>query len=105
MKKIYLVNYEDGYDYVDTYTYCSTKEIAEEKKQLLERGVQALKTTYKLKHKSDYDKDLEIVRNAGFGEKPFPKNYEELRNRVYEFQFENEEVSYQDIFIKEETLL
>lgn len=104
-KKIYLVNYEDGYDDVNTYVYCSTLEIAEKEKQLLERAIRALKTTYKLKHKSDYDKDYETVRNAGLGEHPFPKNYEELRNRVYTFQSEYEEVGYQDIFIKEEELL
>lgn len=104
-KKIYLLEYEDKFGEVGTYKYCSTIEIAEKEKQRLEQKIQNIKTLYYLEYNNDYDEDYRTVRKAGFVKNPFPENYEELRNRVYIFEFENEEVSYTDIFIKEEELL
>ena len=59
--KIYLVNYyETNFDTTGTYAYCSTKEIAREKKKQLENIIDNLHTEYWIRHKRNYKDDLSI---------------------------------------------
>lgn len=106
MSKIYTVEYAiNDFDTWNIYAYCSTKEIAEEKKQELLDKIQNIKAQYFLEYDNDYDEDLERYTFGGFGEEPFPEDYEELSDRIIIYGAKYEELGFSDITVEEKELL
>lgn len=93
------------YDTWGIYAYCSTKEKAEEKKQQLELKIQNIKTIYYLEYDSDFNEDLRLYTYGGFGEEPFPENYEEISDRIIIYRAKYEELGFSDITVEEKRLL
>jgi hypothetical protein len=104
--RIYIVSYHIlDFDTWDIYKYCSTEKIAIEKKQQLLNNIQNIKTLYYLEYDSDYDEDLRLYTFGGFGEEPFPENYDEISDRVIIYRAKHEELGFSDIAVEEKELL
>lgn len=102
MNKIYIVSYHiPEYDTWGIYKYCSTEEIAIEKKQELLDKIQNIKTLYYLEFNKDYDTDFSVYNDSDY----LGDEWEDIADRVNIYRAKYEELSYSDIKIEEKDLI
>lgn len=102
MNKIYIVSYHiPEYDTWGIYKYCSTEEIAIEKKQQLLDKIKIVKNKYWEDFDKDYDTDFSVYNNSDY----LGDEWEEIADRVNIYHAKYKELSYSDIKIEEKELL
>lgn len=100
--KIYIVSYYlYDFDGWGIYKYCSTEEIAKEKKQQLLDKIQNIKTTYYLEFNKDYNTDFSVYNDSDYLE----EEWNEIADRVNIYRARYEELNYSDIKIEEKELI
>lgn len=103
MNKVYLVWIESGM--MEDYQYklhdvFSSENLAEKVKKQLEDRIQNIKTLYYLEYNSDYNTDLESLQIGGLILED-EELYNKLVERVYNYQYNHEELNYSKIVIEE----
>jgi len=95
--KVYLL-YADR----QVIAVCSSTLSAEKEKVKIEMTVQNLKTLYLSLYKSDYDKDIQILREGNFY---FEPEYSKLTDRMYKFKIAHRELLISEFKIEEMELI
>lgn len=102
MNKIYTVEYAiNDFDTWNIYAYCSTKEIAEEKKQELLDKIKFIKNKYWEDFNKDYDTDFSVYSNSDY----LGDEWEEIADRIILYKSKYEELEFSDITVEEKELL
>lgn len=102
MNKIYIVIYDiPEFDNWGIYAYCSTEEIAGQKKQQLLDKIQNIKTLYYLEYDKDYNTDFKTYSDSDY----LGNEWEEIADRINLYRAMHKELSFTDIKIEEKELL